>query len=51
MGMAPAAVDASSLWQFQAAANGYRRAHMSEEERANNLTPDEVDELSILIEA
>lgn len=51
MGMAPADVDACSLWQFQAAAEGYRRAHMSEEERAKDLTGDEIAELSGLIES
>lgn len=48
MGWAPSDVDMCSLWQFQSAANGYRRAHMSEEDRAKELTPDELDELSKL---
>lgn len=51
MGMSPADVDACSLWQFQAAADGYRRAHMSEEERARELSPEEIADLSDLIEA
>ncbi|UHD44910.1 hypothetical protein LUX29_18070 [Aureimonas altamirensis] len=46
MGIAPAEVDACSIWQFQAAADGYRRAHMSDEERANELTSEEVKQLS-----
>lgn len=46
MGMSPAEVDRCSLWQFQAAAEGFRRANMSEDERARELTPDEVSSLA-----
>ncbi|WP_188853523.1 hypothetical protein [Aureimonas glaciei] len=47
--MSPNDIDACSIWQFQSAADGYRRANMTEEERARELTPDDVDELSEMI--
>jgi len=51
MGMSPEQVDACSIWQFQAAADGFRRANMSEKDRANDLSPQEEDELAAWVGA
>ncbi|WP_193753386.1 hypothetical protein [Aureimonas ureilytica] len=51
MGWSPDQVDRCSLWQFQAAADGYRRAHQSDEEAARELSLDEVDELAAFVGA
>lgn len=48
--MTPDAVDRCSMWQLQAAAEGYRKAHQSEAERAKELSPDEVDALSEILD-
>lgn len=50
MGLSPAEVDGCSIWQFQAAAEGFRRANMTEEEQARELTSAEIIELSDYID-
>lgn len=41
MGLSPAAVDACSLWQFAACADGYARAHGAED--AREMSDEEFD--------
>ncbi|MCV9965454.1 hypothetical protein OIU34_26605 [Pararhizobium sp. BT-229] len=46
MGLSADEIDRSSMWQFHAMAEGYRKAHQSEEDAAKELSYDELDELS-----
>ena len=46
MGMSADVIDRSSMWQFHAMADGWRKANQSEEEAANELSHDELDALS-----
>ncbi|WAP67232.1 hypothetical protein [Jiella pelagia] len=39
-----------SLWQFQAYQQGYRRAHMSEDERAKDMSEDEFEALGGILD-
>lgn len=47
MGMSPAAVDACTLWQFQAARDGWMAANSSEEAAAPAMDDDVLAELGI----
>ncbi|WP_336747757.1 hypothetical protein [Aureimonas altamirensis] len=50
MGMTPTQVGELSFWQFQAAAEGFRRAHMTEEQRAQEpFSKDDLEYVSNLI--
>ncbi len=51
MGLGPAEVDAMSLWQFQACHDGFRKAHMSEAERAKEMSEDEFDAIGAMLDA
>lgn len=51
MGMSADVIDRSSMWQFHAMADGYRKANQSEEEAAKELSPEEFDALSEWVSA
>ncbi|MCQ0987548.1 hypothetical protein [Jiella marina] len=50
MGLAPEQVDRLSLWQFQACHDGFRRAHMSEKERSQEMSEDEFDAIGAMLD-
>ena len=47
MGMNPRQVDELTLWEFQCCAEGFRKAHSTEEDRPPQMSEDRMRELGI----